>query len=202
MMEHLWNSYYVQMRITYREHSRDGKVKTYTDTFECDQHIAEAIRLFNEKGYATGNCCEGHPYHIIPDNNQRKYKNTAYFDGGYISFCSIEDKKFVLDKLKEKSSFFSEDTHSKMTCVRTSLEWKPIRSAEVDGLKYSQMQYENMTKIFKMIYTELWRVLLEVAQELPYKETDDPWILKAEILDKPLKPHFANVQGLKTFEEV
>jgi len=26
--------------------------------------------------------------------------------------------------------------------------------------------------------------------------------LKAEILDKPLKPHFANVQGLKTFEEV
>lgn len=60
-MEHLWNSYYVQMRITYREHSRDGKVKTYTDTFECDQHIAEAIRLFNEKGYATGNCCEGHP---------------------------------------------------------------------------------------------------------------------------------------------
>ena len=53
MMEHLWNSYYVQMRITYREHSRDGKVKTYTDTFECDQHIAEAIRLFNEKGYAT-----------------------------------------------------------------------------------------------------------------------------------------------------
>ena len=82
MMEHLWNSYYVQMRITYREHSRDGKVKTYTDTFECDQHIAEAIRLFNEKGYATGNCCEGHPYHFIPDNNQRKYKNTAYFDGG------------------------------------------------------------------------------------------------------------------------
>ena len=177
-------------------------MKTYTDTFECDQHIAEDIRLFNEKGYATGNCCEGHPYRIIPDNNQRKYKNTAYFEGGYISFCSIEDKKFVMDKLKEKSSFFSEDTHSKMTCVRTSLEWKPIRSAEVDGLKYSQMQYENMTKIFKMIYTELWRVLLEVAQELPYKETDDPWILKAEILDKPLKPHFANVQGLKTFEEV
>ena len=101
MMEHLWNSYYVQMRITYREHSRDGKVKTYTDTFECDQYIAEAIRLFNEKGYATGNCCEGHPYRIIPDNNQRKYKNTAYFEGGYISFCSIEDKKFVLDKLKE-----------------------------------------------------------------------------------------------------
>ena len=55
-MEHLWNSYYVQMRITYREHSRGGKVKTYTDMFECDQHIAEAIRLFNEKGYATGNC--------------------------------------------------------------------------------------------------------------------------------------------------
>ena len=52
------------------------------------------------------------------------------------------------------------------------------------------------------LHTELWRVLLEVAQELPYKETDDPWILKAEILDKPLKPHFANVQGLKTFEEV
>ena len=63
-MEHLWNSYYVQMRITYREHSRGGKVKTYTDMFECDQHIAEAIRLFNEKGYATGNCCEGYPYRI------------------------------------------------------------------------------------------------------------------------------------------
>lgn len=202
MMEHLWNSYYVQMRITYREHSRDGQVKSRIRTFDCDSHIAEAVRLLNEKGYATGNCCEGHPYRIIPDNNQRRYKNTAYFEGGYISFCSIEDKKLVLEKLKEKSSFFSEDTHSKMTCVRTSLEWKPIRSAEVDGLKYSQMQYENMTKIFKMIYTELWRVLLEVAQELPYKETDDPWILKAEFLDKPLKPHFANVQGLKTFEEV
>ena len=65
------------------------------------------------------------------------------------SFCSIEDKKFVLAKLKEKSSFFSEDTHSKMMCARTSLEWKPIRSAEVDGLKYSQMQYESMTRIFQ-----------------------------------------------------
>ena len=202
MMEHLWNSYYVRMRITYRKDPRDRSPRSNISTFDCDSHIAEAIRLLNEKGYATGNCCEGHPYRIIPDNNQRKYKNTAYFEGGYISFCSIEDKNFVLDKLKEKSSFFSEDTHSKMTCVRTSLEWKPIRSAEVDGLKYSQMQYENMTKIFKMIYTELWRVLLEVAQELPYKETDDPWILKAEILDKPLKPHFANVHGLKTFEEV
>lgn len=41
-----------------------------------------------------------------------------------------------------------------------------------------------------------------MAQELPYKEMDDPWILKAEILDKPLKPHFANVRGLKTVEEV
>ena len=89
-----------------------------------------------------------------------------------------------------------------MMCARTSLEWKPIRSAEVDGLKYSQMQYESMTRIFKMIYTDLWQVLLEVAQELPYKKTDDPWILKVEILNKPLKPHFANVQGLKTVEEV
>lgn len=106
MMEHLWNSYYVQMRITYRERSRDGKVKIYTDTFDCDQHIAEAIRLLNEKGYATGNCCEGHPHRMIPDNNQRKYKNTAYFDGGYIAFCSIEDKKFVLSKLREKAVFF------------------------------------------------------------------------------------------------
>lgn len=53
-----------------------------------------------------------------------------------------------------------------------------------------------------MIYTDLWHVLLEVAQELPYKKTDDPWILKVEILNKPLKPHFANVQGLKTVEEV
>ena len=202
MIEHLWNSYYVQMRITYRERSRDGKVKIYTDTFDCDQHIAEAIRLLNEKGYATGNCCEGHPHRMIPDNNQRKYKNTAYFDGGYIAFCSIEDKKFVLSKLREKSSFFSEDAHSKMTCVRTSLEWKPIRGAEVDGLKYSQMQYDNMTKIFKMLYTELWRTLLEVAQELPYKETDDPWILKAEILDKPLKPQIHNNPENKTFEEV
>ena len=201
-MEHLWNSYYVRMRITYRKDPRDKGLQSNVRTFECDRHIAEAIRLLNEKGYATGNCCEGYPYRIIPDNNQRKYKNTAYFDGGYISFCSIEDKKFVLAKLKEKSSFFSEDTHSKMMCVRTSLEWKPIRSAEVDGLKYSQMQYESMTRIFKMIYTDLWHVLLEVAQELPYKKTDDPWILKVEILNKPLKPHFANVQGLKTVEEV
>lgn len=202
MREHLWNSYYVQMRITYREHSRDGKTKAYTRTFDCDQHIAEAIRLLNEKGYATGNCCEGHPYRIIPDNNQRKYKNTAYFEGGYISFCSIADKKMILAKLNEKGDYFGEDNHSQMTCVRDSLYWETFRSAEVDGHKYSTMRYGSMVKIFKMIYTDIWRVLLEVAQELPYKETDDPWILKAEILDKPLKPHFANVQGLKTVEEV
>ena len=89
MMEHLWNSYYVQMRITYREHSRDGQVKSRIRTFDCDSHIAEAVRLLNEKGYATGNCCEGHPYRVIPDNNQRKYKNTAYFEGGYLQFCSM-----------------------------------------------------------------------------------------------------------------
>ena len=51
MMEHLWNSYYVQMRITYREHSRDGQVKSRIRTFDCDSHIAEAVRLLNEKGY-------------------------------------------------------------------------------------------------------------------------------------------------------
>lgn len=84
----------------------------------------------------------------------------------------------------------------------SSLYWEPIRSAEVDGHKYSVMRYETLTKIFKVIYQDIWKTLLEVAQELPHKETDDPWILKAEILDKPLKPHFANVQGLKTFEEV
>lgn len=82
----------------------------------------------------------------------------------YISFCSIEDKKFVLAKLKEKSSFFSEDTHSKMMCARTSLEWKPIRSAEVDGLKYSQMQYESMTRIFKMIYNDLVNRIVEFVR--------------------------------------
>lgn len=156
----------------------------------------------NEKGYATGNCCEGHPYRVIPDNNQRKYKNTAYFEGGYLQFCSIEDKKVVLAKLKEKSDYFSEDTHSKIPGIMSSLYWEPIRSAEVDGHKYSVMRYETLTKIFKVIYQDIWKTLLEVAQELPHKETDDPWILKAEILDKPLKPHFANVQGLKTFEEV
>ena len=202
MMEHLWNSYYVQMRITYREHSRDGQVKSRIRTFDCDSHIAEAVRLLNEKGYATGNCCEGHPYRVIPDNNQRKYKNTAYFEGGYLQFCSIEDKKVVLAKLKEKSDYFSEDTHSKIPGIMSSLYWEPIRSAEVDGHKYSVMRYETLTKIFKVIYQDIWKMLLEVAQELPHKETDDPWILKAEILDKPLKPHFANVQGLKTFEEV
>ena len=146
--------------------------------------------------------CEGHPYRVIPDNNQRKYKNTAYFEGGYLQFCSIEDKKVVLAKLKEKSDYFSEDTHSKIPGIMSSLYWEPIRSAEVDGHKYSVMRYETLTKIFKVIYQDIWKTLLEVAQELPYKETDDPWILKAEILDKPLKPHFANVQGLKTFEEV
>ena len=69
MMEHLWNSYYVRMRITYRKDPRDRSPRSNISTFDCDSHIAEAIRLLNEKGYATGNCCEGHPYSIIPDTN-------------------------------------------------------------------------------------------------------------------------------------
>ena len=57
-----------------------------------------------------------------------------------------------------------------MTCVRNSLYWNQFRSMEIDGHKYSTMRYSSMVRIIRMVYEDIWRILLDVAKELPYKE--------------------------------
>ena len=162
--EYLWERKFINLVVPYW----GGK----EEKFQCDSNIADAILLLNKKGYHTGNCCEGHPYKRVGETNQKRYDNIAYFEGGYISFCSIDDKKYVLSKLNEKCDYFSEDDRpGQMTCVRNSLYWNPFRSMEIDGHKYSTMRYSSMVRIIRMVYEDIWRILLDVAKELPYKES-------------------------------
>ena len=52
-MKHLWEKKFRKIRIMYKEDSwqyRDGRVG---EIFECDTHIADAVYLFNIKGYPT-----------------------------------------------------------------------------------------------------------------------------------------------------
>ena len=72
--------------------------------------------------------------------------------------------------MNEKCDYFSEDDRpGQMTCVRNSLYWNPFRSMEIDGHKYSTMRYSSMVRIIRMVYEDIWRILLDVAKELPYK---------------------------------
>ena len=75
----------------------------------------------------------------------------------------------ILQKLREKSGYFTENTHSDWACVKASIDWTACRSAETDGKKYSIMDIEMISKMFRTVYEEMWRTLLEVAQELPDK---------------------------------
>ena len=106
-MKHLWEKKFRKIRIMYKEDSwqyRDGRVG---EIFECDTHIADAVYLFNIKGYPTGNSCEGHPYQYILQNEdgceatRKKYARTVFFDSGYLQF-GAENKKLILQKLREK----------------------------------------------------------------------------------------------------
>lgn len=160
--EYFWPHQFVELTVPYW----DGKAQT----FQCDSNIAQAIFLLNQKGYYTGNCCEGHPYKVINNKNPHKYDNTAYFDGGYISFCSTKDRDMILSKLNEKGDYFSKNIRSKMVCIKHSVEWKPFRTMTTDGYKHSVMRYGSMIRIIRMVYEDIWRIVLTVAQELPYKE--------------------------------
>lgn len=160
--EYLWEPHSVKLTVL----QFNGSVAT----FDCDSNISDAIKMFNQKGYYTGNCCEGHPYKVLSNKNPRKYDNTAYFDGGYISFCSTKDRDMILSKLNEKGDYFSKNTRSKMISVKHSVEWKPFRTMTTDGYKHSVMRYSSMVNIVYMVYKDIWRIILEVARELPYKE--------------------------------
>lgn len=159
--EFLWESHFVKLSIP---------IYGRTMTFDCDSNIAEVIKILNEKGYYTGNCCEGHPYRKIDSKNPRKYDNIAYFDGGYILFCEIEDKEYFFSKLNEKCNYFIDNKNARMLCTRESIEWKPFKSIDIDGKKNSEMQFSFMTKVIRSIYEDIWKILLETAKELPYKE--------------------------------
>lgn len=182
-MKRLWEKKFRKIRIMYKEDSwyyREGRVG---EIFECDTHIAEAVRLFNIKGYPTGNSCEGHPYQDDPGEDacaatRKKYARTVFFDSGYLQF-GAQDKKLILQKLREKSCYFTENTHSDWACVKASIDWTACRSAETDGKKYSTMDLEMISQMFRTVYEEIWRTLLEVAQELPAKE---PFYKSVELL--------------------
>ena len=61
------------------------------------------------------------------------------------------------------------DTHSDMPIVRGFINWIPIDSVAMDGKKYSQMSIESVTTVLRLIYEDIWHIILEVAQELPDK---------------------------------
>ena len=112
--EYLWERKFINLVVPYW----GGK----EEKFQCDSNIADAILLLNKKGYHTGNCCEGHPYKRVGEANQKRYDNIAYFEGGYISFCSIDDKKYILSKLNEKCDYMNllymkEHSSSKLNCI-------------------------------------------------------------------------------------
>ena len=44
---------------------------------------------------------------------------------------------------------------------------------EIDGHKYSTMRYSSMIKIIRMVYEDIWRILLETVQELPNKNESE-----------------------------
>lgn len=61
-----------------------------------------------------------------------KVCSNRIFDSGYLQF-GAENKKLILQKLREKSGYFTENTHSDWACVKASIDWTACRSAETDG---------------------------------------------------------------------
>ena len=182
--EKLWERRYVTMRIVYKEAPRKDFTKLLL--FDCDSRIAEAVRLFAEKGYGTSyNSYEGQPYREVPSEDDgkyyRKYKNMAFFSGGGLDLaCSDDERKMILERLNAKGDYFSVDEHTNIWAARQFIRWEPLYTASIDGHKNSPARFESMTKIFRMVYEDIWRIVLEVAQEVPYKE--DCWVESATIL--------------------
>lgn len=147
----------------------DGKKR-----FLCDVHIAEAIKTFNQKGYCTCNCCEGHPYKEIKadgeevsDSMLKKWNKETYFNGGYLCFCSEEDMKLILSKLSEKGDYFFNNGRPGNAGI---IRWECINGIFIDGKKHSSMKFSSMEYIMRLICEDIWNIIREVADELPYKE--------------------------------
>lgn len=162
--EHIWPKEYVELSI---------KQGNKEEMFQCDKNISEAIKIFNEKGYYTCNCCEGHPYKLVVSNGQKvssatqkKLNNTLYFEGGYIAFCDKNDRNLIFDLLNSKGDYFVNPPHFELPVNKATLEWCCIDHVALNG---KNMRYSSMTKIVRLVYEDIWRIILEVANELPYK---------------------------------
>lgn len=153
--EHLWSSHFVKLSIPIY-----GKITT----FDCDCRIAEVIEVLNKKGYYTGNCCEGHPY----KKPSSKGDTVAYFDGGYICFCDVKDAELFLSKLNEKCDYFA--IYLRPKHLNSSVYWQPFKSIDIEGKSNTIMEYGFLVKLIRNIYEDIWRILLDVAKEIPYKE--------------------------------
>lgn len=159
MIEHLWESHFVKLTV---------KIYNKKETFDCDSRIAEVIKILNKKGYHTGNCCEGHPYKYIDPKGNKKYNNIAYFGDGYLCFCDVKDTEYFLSKLNEKCDYFGRVPRAEW--LKHNIYWQPIKSIDIEGKSNTIMKYGFMVKVIRGIYEDIWRILLETAQELPYKE--------------------------------
>lgn len=153
--ECLWDPHFVKLSIP---------IYSRMMTFDCDSRIAEVIKILNEKGYYTGNCCEGHPYKKL--NN--KSDTVAYFDGGYICFCEINDAEYFLSKLNEKCDYFG--MYARPKHLSSSVYWQPFKSIDIEGKSNTIMKYDFLVKLIHDIYEDIWKILLETAKELPCKE--------------------------------
>lgn len=172
--KYLWEKEFRKIRIMYKEEHRWGQDAPVGDVFEVDTHIAEAAYLFNLKGYNTGNSCEGHPhYYLLEEDDgckatRKKYEKTVFFGGGGMYFWD-DCRDLVLQKLNEKRKYFTVNTHPSMPGVENFINWIPIESVTIDGKKYSQMSIESVTTVLRLVYEDIWRIIMEVAQELPDK---------------------------------
>lgn len=147
----------------------DGKKR-----FLCDVHLAEAITILNQKGYYTCNCCEGHPYKEIKVDGEevsdfmlKKWNKELHFDGGYLCLCSREDAELILSRLNEKGDYFFKDKEPWNAGI---IRWGCVGGFFIDGKKHSNMKFSSMEHMMRLVYKDIWRIILEVANELPRKE--------------------------------
>ena len=160
--KYLWEKEFRKIKVMYKEKNIRNPDDPVGEIFEIDTHIAEATYLFNLKGYTTGNSCD------CCKATRKKYEKTVLFGDGGMYFWN-DCREMVFQKLNEKRKYFTMDTHSDMPIVRGFINWIPIDSVAMDGKKYSQMSIESVTTVLRLIYEDIWHIILEVAQELPDK---------------------------------
>ena len=54
--------------------------------------------------------------------------------------------------------------------LNSSVYWQPFKSIDIEGKNNTIMKYGFLVKLIRNIYEDIWRILLDVAKELPYKE--------------------------------